>query len=170
MKSKFAFNEKVNYFHIITTAGWGNQSNGVKIGEDVYSGFRSWVNQDTATRGFNPSEFTILNEKGDVMGALDKEGVKWEIGETYTLILNVPAGEKLYFFTSDSVKDIEEYWWANAGYYYKYDILSVVDFMEFSAIYENQIVPVITADKDQLILHPDETAEISAFAAFARES
>ena len=170
LKIKFAFNEQVNYFHIITTAGWGNQSNGVKIGEDVYSGFRSWVNQDTATRGFNPSELTILNEKGEVMGALDKEGVKWEIGETYTLILNVPAGEKLYFFTSDSVKDIEEYWWANAGNYYKYDILSVVDFMEFSAIYENQIVPVITADKNQLILHPDETAEISAFAAFARES
>lgn len=169
LKVKFKFNENVNFLHVLTAPNWGLQSDGVEIGDGVYQGFKSWNNQEVATNGFGAAKLTVLNENGEVLGALNQEGIKWETDVTYTLIINLASNEKVYFFTSDNIKAIEEYWWGNGGLYYKADILNVVNFTEFTALYETAPAPQIVADKTEVVTFSGKTETVNAFVAFARD-
>lgn len=169
LKVKFKFNEDVNFLHVLTAPSWGLQSDGVEIGDGVYQGFKSWNNQDVATNGFGAAKLTVLNENGEILGALNQEGIKWETDVTYTLIINLASNEKVYFFTSDNIKAIEEYWWGNGGLYYKADILNVVNFTEFTALYDTAPAAKIVADKTEVVTFSGKTETVNAFVAFARD-
>ena len=169
LKVKFKFNENVNFLHVLTAPNWGLQSDGVEIGDGVYQGFKSWNNQEVATNGFGAAKLTVLNENGEVLGALNQEGIKWETDVTYTLIINLASNEKVYFFTSDNIKAIEEYWWGNGGLYYKADILNVVNFTEFTALYETAPASQIVADRTEVVTFNGKTETVNAFVAFARD-
>ena len=168
LKVKFSLNEDVNFIHVLTGV-WGNHSDAVQMGDGVYQGIKSWRNLDVATNGFGAANLTVLDENGKVLGALNGDGIKWETGVTYTLIVNLNAGENLYFFTSDNTKEIEEYWWQNGGLYYKADVLNIIDFKEFTALYDIAPAATIVADKDELVLFANRTEKLTAFTAFARD-
>ena len=110
LKITFRVKDDFKYLHILTGI-WGQQSNGVRIGKDSYSGFNAW---NWASPGFDASELTVLDKNGKALGRLGGEGVNWEVGETYTIVLALAKTEGVYFFVSDSLLDTEEYWWGNA--------------------------------------------------------
>ena len=166
LKITFRVKDDFKYLHILTGI-WGQQSNGVRIGKDSYSGFNAW---NWTSPGFDASELTVLDKNGKALGRLGGEGVNWEVGETYTIVLALAKTEGVYFFVSDSLLDTEEYWWENGGSYYKSDLLDYIEFKSFEGIYAEKPVPFVVIDKTDGMLFSGEEIQLNAFVAFERDA